>query len=76
MPRVAELSSPTRRLREALDVLQARWLATRDVWQDANAEAFEADYVSHIAPHVRTAIDAIGRMDQLVVRLQRMCDSE
>lgn len=76
MARIAELRSPTTRLREALDVLQARWNATHDLWQDANAEAFEADYVSQIGPHVRSAIDAIDRMDQLLGRLERQCAAE
>lgn len=76
MPRVAELNSPITRLREALDVLQARWHATHEVWRDANAEAFEADYLAQLAPHVRNAVEAISRMDQLVGRLERMCDEE
>jgi len=61
-------------LLEARRELLAHWARTTDSWDDANARAFEARYIEPVDRQVRSAIEAMEKLGQLVERARRACE--
>lgn len=74
MRRIAELQTHAAQMQEAIDLLQVRWLATRQEWNDAQAERLEQQYLQPLLPRIQSTLDAINRLDQFLMRLQRECE--
>lgn len=69
-----DLDSGAARIRLALKDLQETWETTSDEWNDATARAFAEHHLEPLLPVVKTALDAISRMDMLLGQAYRDCE--
>lgn len=76
MRHLCDLSSPSARLRDALDVLAARWSDTRDDWDDANSRNLEETHLRPLGNDVMAALAAAGHLTDVMISAQRECESE
>ena len=70
-----DLDTSAAHLRDAMDDLQIAWQQTTDSWQDGVSQKFCETHLEPIGPAYKLAIEAIGRMQQLVNQIQRECES-
>ena len=70
-----DLHTDTARIRDALDDLQVAWQETSEHWSDAVSREFCRNRLDPMGPTFKLALDAIGRMSQLVDQLQKDCES-
>lgn len=68
------LSSSISMLRDANEKLKAAWLRTSDLWKDANSRHFEEECLAPLDPNVRIALEAAGRMTEVLMKMQRDCE--
>jgi len=54
--------------------LMAGWARTKESWRDAKAAEFEKIYLEDILERVNMAIQAIEKLDRLIVRIHQDCD--
>lgn len=54
--------------------LRRKWEQTRQYWDDANAERFEADYIEALEQKVRVAIDAMDKLSAMQSQATRACE--
>lgn len=71
--RPSNLQSAAGRLQEALDELQQAWRATREQWNDPQAEYFEQTYMKTISEEVTAAFPVIGHLSQTFGAAHRDC---
>jgi len=57
-----DLTSGIGRLQDAMKTLKLRWDETKEVWTDARAADFEAQYIEPLEPQVRMTLDRIRRL--------------
>lgn len=69
-----DLDSGAARIRLAMKDLQETWEISSDEWNDATARAFAENYLEPLLPVVKTALDAISRMDMLLGQAYRDCE--
>ena len=67
------LSTGRYKLYTAMKDLAARWEETKDQWQDAVRQEFEEKQWEPLEPHVKAALSAMDRMDQVLVRVRNDC---
>ncbi|MGL4512956.1 MAG: hypothetical protein ACRCT8_07670 [Lacipirellulaceae bacterium] len=67
----ADLETGATRIRHALESLSLAWEDASQEWSDSTAEAFRADCLEPMAPVVKNALDAIGRLRLLLHEAQR-----
>lgn len=75
MARIADLSSPAARLRDALDVLAARWSETREGWDDGNSRSLEETHLRPLGNEVLATVAAAGHLADVLAKAQRDCES-
>jgi len=73
MSQIVELRSSASRLREALDQLEIAWTKTREHWTDAASHRFEQEHLIPMKPQIRSALDAIAHIDQIIRQADREC---
>ena len=73
--RIADLSTGSARLRDALDVLAAEWADTRHDWRDANARSFEENHLKPLGDEVAAALAAVQHLAEVLAQAQRECES-
>jgi hypothetical protein len=73
--RKCDLESGSLKIRHALEALQENWQNTTDHWDDAVSRHFQEHHLDPIVPRVKIALDAMGRMQQLVDEIQKDCES-
>lgn len=61
------------RLQASLRDLKAQWEVAQGSWQDATAEAFRDRYIEELEQAVRTAMPAMEKMAETLVRVRREC---
>ncbi len=61
------------RLQASLRDLKAQWEVAQASWQDATAEAFGDRYIEELEQAVRTAMPAMEKMAETLVRVRREC---
>jgi hypothetical protein len=71
---VGNLSSSISMLRDANEKLKAAWLRTSEVWNDPNSHHFEEQCLAPLEPKLRTALEAAGRMSEVLTKMQRDCE--
>ncbi|RMG38660.1 MAG: hypothetical protein D6725_06735 [Planctomycetota bacterium] len=71
--RVADLSAAAARLTKALDYLDEVWAAVREEWDDENSRAFAEEHLEPLASSVRSALDAVNRMNDVLAQAERDC---
>lgn len=60
-------------LHKALKELVLKWQYTKQSWNDAQAEAVEAETLEHLEKDVRAAGEAMDAMKQLIAEARRDC---
>jgi hypothetical protein len=68
-----DLVTPAARIRHALENLEAVWQSAGDQWDDPVSRRFAERELDPMVPRVKLALDAIGRMHQLMTEVQRDC---
>lgn len=71
--RIVDLRTPSTNLHEAFTQLEAAWSNLQEVWGDSAQQAFEDNYMAHIAPRVKMTLDAAGRLSTVLDAAQRAC---
>lgn len=66
-----DLDTGAARLTRGLKELQAVWEEAAESWDDAVSAAVYKDHLEPMAPIVKGALDAIGRMRNLLLEAQR-----
>ncbi|MFM7807372.1 MAG: WXG100 family type VII secretion target [Planctomycetota bacterium] len=61
------------RLQASLRDLKSQWEVARSAWQDATAETFGDRYIEELEQAVRTAMPAMEKMAETLVRVRREC---
>ena len=61
------------RLQASLRDLKAQWEVAQASWQDATAEAFGDRYIEELERAVLTAMPAMEKMVETLVRVRREC---
>ena len=72
--RVADFNTPAAKLQDALEQLDIAWSHVSDVWQDSARQSFEENCLEPIRPKLKTTLDAITRLSQVVNQAQRALD--
>ena len=70
-----DLDTSAAHLRDAMDELQAAWQLTSETWQDEVSHAFCENHLEPIGPALKLTLDAVGRMQQMLNKMQRECES-
>ena len=68
-----ELSAGAAKLELAMQSLQRSIAQAEQHWDDPTFEAFRQEYLAPLEPKVRTALDAIHSLDQVLGRAERAC---
>lgn len=71
--RIGNLQSSGGRMQEALEMLQVSWMATREHWQDQQAQLFEEKYLKKINEEFTAAFPAISQVSQAFGAAERDC---
>jgi hypothetical protein len=69
-----DLATPAARIRHAFENLEVAWQQATDSWDDAVSKRFGEQQLEPMIPKVKIALDAIGRMHQLLTEVQRDCE--
>jgi hypothetical protein len=69
-----DLATPAARTRHALDHLESVWQQSTDAWDDVVSRRFAERQLEPMIPKIKIALDAIGRMHQLLTEVQRDCE--
>lgn len=72
--RHCDLDTSAAQLRSAVENLQRAWQVTCESWDDGVSREFAEQHLDPLAPASRLALDAVGRMRELVKRIQRECE--
>jgi hypothetical protein len=73
--RGCDLATGANRLQLSYQALKVAWRNTADQWNDAVRAEFEATYLEPMEPEIKSAVDAIRRMDQVLAKAYRECES-
>ncbi|MCA8996990.1 MAG: hypothetical protein KDA80_08390 [Planctomycetaceae bacterium] len=69
--RVGNFHSASGAIQDAFEELKVAWEATREYWDDANADAFEENYLKLFSEELAQVIPAIGQISQSFGMAQR-----
>ncbi|MGD9635821.1 MAG: hypothetical protein AB7G28_11950 [Pirellulales bacterium] len=69
-----DLATPAARIRQALENLEVTWQNSTDAWSDPVSQRFAEKQLEPMIPKIKIALDAIGRMHQLLTEVQRDCE--
>ncbi len=61
-------------LSQAAKELTARWRDVQNVWSDAQRQEFEKVYLLQLEQDVRSAVQALDHMDQVLNRIENDCE--
>jgi hypothetical protein len=68
-----DLYTGSARIRLALENLHHVWLDAAEEWNDPVSRAFMEQHIEPLVPIVKTALDAVSRMQMLLDQAQREC---
>ncbi len=71
--KIADLTTGTGQLRDALDMLQRAWLDAREKWNDANARNIEENHLAPIGRDLALALPAIEQLAAVLDKAGRDC---
>lgn len=72
--RHCDLQSDAARINKALEDLLIAWQKASDDWSDEVSRRFCEEHLDPLVPSVKTALDAVSRMDLLLRRAQEDCE--
>ncbi len=61
------------RLKQAAKDLLAQWGEVRQVWRDANSQAFEQEYLMPMLTRLRTVEEGLGHLEMILGRIRHDC---
>lgn len=67
------IGSSRAKLHGALKELLELWARTRDLWDDQVSQEFEEKHLEPLKRQVRSAADAVTRMDEMLNRAKADC---
>jgi hypothetical protein len=70
-----DLITPAARIRHALETLEAHWQRSAGEWDDSVSQRFAERELEPMLPKIKVALDAISRMHNLLVEVQRDCEA-
>jgi hypothetical protein len=72
--KACDLDTGAARIRLALKDLMHTWETSAEQWNDATSRAFAEHHLEPLLPVVKSALDAISRMDMLLGQAYRDCE--
>lgn len=69
-----DFDTSSARLRKATEALQNNWQEASESWSDGVSEKFCEKHLEPIGPAIKLALDAVGRMQQLMNQIQHDCE--
>lgn len=69
-----DLETGASQLRREMESLQLQWQQANEVWDDAVSQNFCEVHLEPIGPAMKMALDAMGRMQQLVRQIHQDCE--
>ncbi len=72
--RVSDLSTGISKLNASMEMLSGAWLDVQEQWRDTTAQEFEHRYLDELEPVVKTTIEAMNRMANLLATVERDCE--
>jgi hypothetical protein len=72
--RIADLTTGTAKMATAYKTMRLHWDVTTEQWQDANQRRFEERFLNPLDPQLRSALEAIGRLAEILNRAERECE--
>jgi hypothetical protein len=73
--RIADLHTGAARLNKATEVLLEAWDDTKSHWDDVNSRHFEKEQLDEIIPHIKSSLDAINRLAEVLFRAEKDCEN-
>lgn len=64
------------RLADAVKQLNVRWNRIRERWDDGVARQVQKEYIDPLGPMVRSAVQALNHVSDLMAAAQRDCDND
>lgn len=61
-------------IKSAADRLEETWLQTKSTWNDSVSQALETENLDPLFQQVRTTLDAVSRLNGVLVAACRECD--
>ena len=72
--RISDLSTGISKLNASIQTLSNAWHEVQEQWRDATAKEFEQRYLEELKPAVKTSIEAMNRMANLLATVERDCE--
>ncbi len=67
------VSTGRARLFDAYKKLRQHWQRTSETWRDETHAEFERHYMDLLDKQVRTAMNAMGQIDEVLAKIRREC---
>lgn len=61
-------------MQDALKELLMKWDRVKDHWADNKAKEFEKDYLDPLKPKVRTTLEGLARVGEVISAARRDCE--
>ena len=72
--RIADLTTGAAKLTSSYKTMRVHWDATKDEWLDANQKHFEERFITPLDPQMLRAMEALGRLSEILSRAERECE--
>lgn len=69
-----DLNSGAMKLDQAFQMLHKTMLDVAEQWNDPASNAFRESYLTPLAPLVKTALEAIERLEEVLVQAEHECE--
>jgi len=73
---IGNLSTGAAQLHEALDKLEMAWAETASYWHDSNSKNIEEKFLAPLIPEMRSTMNAIGKMSQVLRQAERELEDQ
>lgn len=74
--RMGDLNTGAAKLRLSLESLDLVWSEVREQWRDANAKQFEEAYLAAVRPKVKTTMEAMARLANVLAKAYQECEED
>ena len=72
--KIADLTTGSAKLAASYKAMRLHWENAKEHWHDDNPLRFEENYLDPLEPQVTAALEAIGRLAEVLNRAQRECE--
>lgn len=70
-----DLDTSSAQMRKAMEDLIRAWETVSESWQDEVSAKFCDEFLEPLIPTAKRSLDAVARMQEVVNRMQRDCES-